>query len=205
LLVPSEADIATAWQFCAQHLTDCVGHVAIAPTESELSSAIQQSFEVGHARPLRIASTSSSLNALPAAFPINNTKRLVAAHALLFSLDGAIGVRMQHLPPAQPQALENICKLLRTRATQDAFAADSNSEVLDVPVEIFAVQRCANESRNKVICLVNVSREAQLISLDWRALLGTRHAIRDLVTGIRFNVHGPSLELQPHQVMWATL
>jgi hypothetical protein len=178
--------------------------VATAPTESELSSAIQQSFEVGHARPLRIASTSSSLNALPAAFPINNTKRLVAAHALLFALDGVVGVHWQHLQPTQSQTKESICKLLRTRAMNDAFAADSTSGVLDVPVEIFAMQRCANESRNKVICLVNVSREAQLISLDWRALLGTRHAIRDLVTGVRFNVHGPSLELQPNQVMWAT-
>jgi hypothetical protein len=208
-LVAGEGDIAAARQFRTEHLPEDVGDVRIAPTGLGFGEAIQQAFEVGHARPLRLVIASAIaaplFNALPVAFPINKTKRLVAAHAVLFALDGEVGVQMLHLQINQPQALESICKLLRIRAEHSAFASQSRSEALDAPIEIFTMQRCTSEQRNKIISMVNVSPQAQLISLDWRALLGTRHAIRDLVTGVRFNVHGPSLELQPYQVMWATL
>jgi hypothetical protein len=101
-----------------------------------------------------------------------------------------------------------------------AFAADTTLELLDVAHagadgnSVFALARTAAPAtppspfamqRNRVVCLVNVSASEQLVSLDWRTLLGTRNAIRDLVSGIRFNVHGPSLSLQPYQVLWATV
>ena len=59
--------------------------------------------------------------------------------------------------------------------------------------------------RSRVVCVVNVSGGDELLSLDWRALLGTRNAIRDLLTGVRFNVHGPSVGLAGYQALWATV
>ncbi|MCS6772689.1 MAG: hypothetical protein NZ693_01055 [Thermoflexales bacterium] len=41
-----------------------------------------------------------------------------------------------------------------------------------------------------------------MVQLPWRALLGTNNAVRDLVSGARLSVHGPSLKLAPYAIRW---
>ncbi len=212
LLIPDRSNLAAAQQFHDADLSDCISDVRVTPDAIGLGAAIAQTLETGDVRVLRQTPNTSPLNFLPAAFPITHSKKLVAAHALLLALDGVPGVHWQHLNATPQKTFESIAKLLRTRATHEAFASISLNQTLDLPAEILGVLRWADApqlplmmQRSKLVCLVNVSAQAQLVSLDWRTLLGTRHAIRDLVTGVRFNVHGPSLELQPYQVMWATV
>lgn len=212
LLISNRSNLAAAQQFSHDPLHDCISDVCLTPDANGLGAAIVQTLETGDVRVLRQTPNTSSLNFLPATFPITHTKKLVAAHALLLALDGVPGVHWQHLSATQQKTFESIAKLIRTRAAHEAFAPGSRNQVLDLPAEVFGVLRWADTKqlplmmqRSKLVCLVNVSAQAQLVTLDWRALLGTRHAIRDLVTGVRFNVHGPSLELQPYQVLWATV
>ncbi len=185
-------------------------------------------------RPALTAAPSATPDALPATFPISTARRVLAAHAMLFALAAVPAIRLQHLlmQPSpdmsdlesawanlntpQRKAFETMAHLLRVRAEHAAFDHESEQHPMALPSEIFAVVRTARapaaEStlalplhQRRVVCLVNVSAQEQLVSVDWRAVLGTRHAIRDLVSGVRFNVHGPSLALQPYQVLWATL
>lgn len=176
-------------------------------------------------------------------------RRMVAAHAIMFSVVGVPAIYFHSLFGSRgwPQGIElhghnraiNREKLVRAdveRALSDpgslrsrvfeglkallaarrrhaAFHPHGQQRVLELEPGVFAVVRTApgiapgdlaQVYRNRVVCLVNVTDRMQIVSVDWRALLGTRNAIRNVLTGTRFNVHGPSLMLQPHQVMWAT-
>ncbi len=116
-------------------------------------------------------------------------------------------------PTTQTRIADAIARLLRARSGYPAFASGGRHDLPDAGRGVFAIIRDAPNAgsaligvqQKRVVCLVNMSGEEQLASLDWRVLLGTRNAIRDLVTGIRFNVHGPSLGLAPYQVVWATI
>jgi len=223
--------------FCDAHLAGLFARVESDLATTSTGPLIAQTLEAGTIRPLRPALTaapSAVPEALPATFPIGNTKRALAAHAMLLALVAVPAVRLQHLlmqaspdlndlesawmnlNTPQRKTFETMAHLLRIRAEHKAFDNESEQHPMALPSEIFAVVRTARapaaEStlalplhQRRVVCLVNVSAQEQLVSVDWRAVLGTRHAIRDLVSGVRFNVHGPSLALQPYQVVWATL
>ena len=235
LIAPATAhDIQS---FCEAHLADIFTQVVadVDVDTTDEGELISQTLEAGTIRPLRPALTaapSATPNALPAAFPITNTRRLIAAQALLFALNGVPAVHLRHLlmqtssnfnelettldhlSATQRKAFDALVRLLRVRAEHTAFDDESEQHPMELPLEICAVVRTARAAetssglplhQRRVVCLVNVSAQEQLVSVDWRAVLGTRHAIRDLVSGVRFNVHGPSLALQPYQVLWATL
>ncbi len=113
----------------------------------------------------------------------------------------------------QKRIYDGVTKLVRARAAHSAFAAKAVQEMLSLTDGVWSLIRTTpqvdasplNLQTGRVVCLTNLSAEEQLVSADWRALLGTRHAVRDLFTGTRFNVHGPSLALQAYQVMWVTV
>ncbi len=92
--------------------------------------------------------------------------------------------------------------LLRARAGHAAFHPFGAQQVIACGPGVFALLRVAPDDRSRVLCLVNVSAEEQLMQLPWRALLGTNNAVRDLLSGARLIVHGPSLELDPYEVRW---
>lgn len=252
LIAPAVARDITP--FCEAHLTGLISHTtshstphsAHDATPDPLGIHIAEALEVGSVRPLRAgvalaAAPTDAIQALPATFPAQSAKRLVAAHALLLALSDSPAVRLHHLlmqptpevreaeatwarlSATQRKTFDALVHLLRMRAEHAAFAAafamsgePQRSQTLSLPLEVCAVMRTgpatsatstvpAPVHQRRVVCLVNVSSQEQLVSVDWRAVLGTRHAIRDLVSGVRFNVHGPSLALQPFQVLWATI
>jgi hypothetical protein len=57
----------------------------------------------------------------------------------------------------------------------------------------------------RALCIANCATQPRLIQVPWRKLLGTNNAARDLVSGARLSVHGPSLELDPYEVRWMTV
>lgn len=116
-------------------------------------------------------------------------------------------------PSSQTRIGDAVERLLRARAALPAFAAGGASQIPDAGPGVLLVIRDApggdgtpmGIQRGRVVCISNLSGNERLVSPDWRTLLGTRNAIRDQVTGVRFNVHGPSLGLAPWQVVWATI
>ena len=98
------------------------------------------------------------------------------------------------------RVFSRLAHLLRARATCPALHPFGDQRVLDAGPAIFALLRSAPDDRSHLLCLVNVSAQPQLVHLPWRALLGTN--MRDLISGARLSVHGPSLELAPYQARW---
>jgi len=116
-------------------------------------------------------------------------------------------------PSSQTRVGAAVERLLRARAGLPGFAAGGASQIPDAGPGVLLVIRDApggdgtpmSVQRGRVVCITNLTGDERLVSPDWRALLGTRNAIRDQVTGVRFNVHGPSLGLAPWQTVWATI
>ena len=98
------------------------------------------------------------------------------------------------------RVFSRLAHLLRARATCPALHPFGDQRALDAGPAIFALLRSAPDDRSRLLCLVNVSAQPQLVHLPWRALLGTN--MRDLISGARLSVHGPSLELAPYQARW---
>ncbi len=98
------------------------------------------------------------------------------------------------------RVFSRLAHLLRARATCPALHPFGDQRALDAGPAIFALLRSAPDDRSRLLCLVNVSAQPQLVYLPWRALLGTN--MRDLISGARLSVHGPSLELAPYQARW---
>ena len=101
--------------------------------------------------------------------------------------------------------------LLRVRAAHPAFHPHGAQRVLDLDPGVFALTRTApgvdmrdpaQVFRNTVVCIINVTNEFQFVAVDWRNILGTRNNIQNLMNGSRINIHGPSLMVQPYQVLW---
>ncbi len=161
-------------------------------------------------------------------------RKIIAAHAVLLSLSGTalvylrdlLGLALLPSPTlnqirhelADAQSLskrlyDGITRLVRARESHPAFATDAAQQALALTEGVVCIARTAAQTdaspltmqSGRVVCLANLSPEEQLVSVDWRALLGTRNAVRDLLNGTRFNVHGPSLALQAYQVMWVTV
>ncbi len=116
-------------------------------------------------------------------------------------------------PSSQTRVSDAVERLMRVRATLPGFAAGGACQAPDAGPGVLLVIRDApggdgtpmGVQRGRVVCITNLTGDERLVSPDWRALLGTRNAIRDQVSGVRFNVHGPSLGLAPWQVVWATI
>ncbi len=100
------------------------------------------------------------------------------------------------------RVFSQLAHLLRARATCPALHPFSDQRALDAGPAVFALLRHAPSDRQRLLCLVNVSPQPQLVHLPWRALLATNNAVRDLISGARLSVHGPSLALAPYEARW---
>jgi len=129
-----------------------------------------------------------------------NAQRFIAAHALLLSMAGVPAFDAREFD--QP-AMANVRSLIRARAGHAAFHPSAQQRALTTASPAaFTLFRSSPDGRAALISLVNCSDAGQLVSIPWRKLLGTNNAVKDLVNGVRINVHGPSLELAPYEVRW---
>jgi hypothetical protein len=72
--------------------------------------------------------------------------------------------------------------------------------LLDYGPAVMAVLREPLDGR-KTLCLTHVGADETLAPVPWRQILGTTN-VRDLVSGVRLAVHGPSFALGPFETRW---
>ena len=92
------------------------------------------------------------------------------------------------------RVFDGLSALLRARAAHPAFDPFSPQEVLDFGPAVFAVRRASQ--RDRVTCIVNVTDQAQSVSVDL-------DNASDIVTGQAIDVSDGILRLEPYQVIWA--
>ncbi|HRA53654.1 MAG TPA: sugar phosphorylase [Thermoflexales bacterium] len=92
------------------------------------------------------------------------------------------------------RVFDGLSALLRARAAHPAFDPFSPQEVLDLGPAVFAVRRASQ--RDRVTCIVNVTDQAQSVSVDL-------DNASDIVTGQAIDVSDGILRLEPYQVIWA--
>lgn len=96
--------------------------------------------------------------------------------------------------------------LLRLRGGQTAFSPHAEQRVLDPHAGVFALVRGDGSREKHVVCLYNVTGEAQDFRLEQSGAAiarGTR--MRDLITDRQIEAGGSSIvTLNPYQAMWLT-
>jgi len=111
----------------------------------------------------------------------------------------------------EPGSLRNLVfegmkRMLRARASSEAFDPASPQRVLTTGASVFALLRGNGDER--VLCLVNVSdSEAEVSFTDGELELGDERVFRELISGdmmVPTREHGNrvSLVLNPHEVLW---
>lgn len=111
---------------------------------------------------------------------------------------------------ADPQSLrrrifDNYRRLLQQRAAHPAFHPNGDQQILDVHPAVLALQRSSPDGRAPVLCLHNVSRQAQPIAFNWQGI-GSADSLVDLLTAQTFPTVARRLTLtiEPYQVLWLT-
>lgn len=91
-------------------------------------------------------------------------------------------------------------RLRRAAGAHPAFAHDAAVVPQEFAPGALTILR-ETPAGQKVLCLINVTPETQLVPVPWRRVLGSAN-VRDLVGGVRLAVHGPSFELDGFEVRW---
>jgi hypothetical protein len=98
-------------------------------------------------------------------------------------------------------------RLLQVRGGQRAFHPASSQRVLFLDPAVFTLKLGAEGESDPVLCMVNVSADLQILSLDLKEhRLPLVPAWEDLISGQRFRLSGSSLHinLSGYQSMWLT-
>jgi hypothetical protein len=93
--------------------------------------------------------------------------------------------------------------LTRLANNHAGFAPQLDPELLTYLPAILATlrPRADADGGGKLLCLTNFAHETQLVPVPWRRVLGSAN-VRDLVSGVRLAVHGPSFEMRAYDVRW---
>lgn len=103
------------------------------------------------------------------------------------------------------QVFNGYVRLLRLRRAHSAFHPQGAQRILALSDQIFAVMRSDTQGEENILCLVNVTGNAQALSINlrkWR--LPDSQEWQDLLTGPTYQVANGSiaLNLDPYQAMW---
>jgi hypothetical protein len=129
--------------------------------------------------------TAEQIAVLAAAPPLDGPA-LRAAQACMLALCGP-----DSAPDPDP-------RLAQVAAAHAAFRSAAFA-VHELAPTTLAVTR--EHGAQRVLCLMNVTPQPQLVPIPWRRLLGSAN-VRDLLGGARLAVHGPSFQLGPWDVRW---
>jgi sucrose phosphorylase len=103
------------------------------------------------------------------------------------------------------QVFHPLSRLLRKRGASNAFHPAGGQRVIRCHEGIFALVRSSIDSRNRVLCLHNVSSEKLDISVDLRAAsIAPANNLVDLLSGETSVFEGNRIELslEPYQFRW---
>ena len=103
---------------------------------------------------------------------------------------------------------EGYKSLLRSRSSSPAFHPNGSMRILPTSQNLLAILRIAGDNSERVLCLVNISRDLASCSFtDGELGLIDQRGFTDLVTDdyvypSRDDANRISLELQPYEIMW---
>lgn len=104
------------------------------------------------------------------------------------------------------QVFTGLRKLIRVRAEQPAFHPQSQQQVLALHSSLFSLVRVAPDASSRVICLCNVSNEAQSVVANLNHIgIPPSASLQELLTDQRYTVGGDGLasfEVPPYGVLW---
>lgn len=102
---------------------------------------------------------------------------------------------------------EAIRALLRRRANYPAFHPDALQETINIGDHVFAFVRIAKDSSQRILCLFNVTAEAQPVlmttvfaALNWNSK--THHKLRNLADGLFIDHEAETIPLSGYQYCW---
>ncbi len=105
-------------------------------------------------------------------------------------------------PGLRQAVYDGMCRLLRARSSTAAFHPYGRQAVLDCGPEVFALRRSSPDGRAEVLCLQNVTREAQTVPLA-QVPDGPAGVWRDLLSSGKVDLTaGAVVKLEGYQTAW---
>jgi glucosylglycerate phosphorylase len=102
------------------------------------------------------------------------------------------------------QVFRRYTQLLRARSSSAAFHPHGTQEVLDCGKAVFALFRLSPDGTQRVLCLHNVSEQAQRVRIEMKEIFGLFAApLTDLITDHRMDdLLNDTVTLRPYQTLW---
>ena len=97
------------------------------------------------------------------------------------------------------QVFKAYSHILEIRKKQPSFNPLAPQKILDIDPRVFGVLRSADEKKEKVLCLINISNEDVSFTID-SEIYKTASSWIDLLSGENYTVG--SIYLEPYQVLW---
>ena len=94
-------------------------------------------------------------------------------------------------------------RLLKARTAHPAFHPFGDQRILDCGEATFAVLRLSPSGSERVLCLQNVSSQAQSVAMDFHQALGVKsERLLDLISRHHLHPGEQALTLSPYQTLW---
>jgi glucosylglycerate phosphorylase len=102
------------------------------------------------------------------------------------------------------QVFERYAKMLKARTARPAFSPNSRQEIIDCGETVFAILRQPDDTSQRVLCLHNISNQAQAVHLDWEKIFKSAPSrMVDVLADQPLVIQpGDPWILQPYQVNW---
>jgi glycosidase len=102
------------------------------------------------------------------------------------------------------QVFERYAKMLKARAARPAFSPNANQEIIDCGEAVFALLRRPADASQPVLCLHNITNQAQTVHVDWEKVFAAGPvSLVDTLSDRSFVLQpGDLWKMQPYQVNW---
>ncbi len=111
---------------------------------------------------------------------------------------------LQQPESRRSQVFEGYAKMLKARAARPAFSPTGGQQIIDCGESVFALLREAEDAGERVLCLHNISNQAQTVRLDWAKIFKPAPvSVVDILSNQNFDLKpGEPFTMQPYQVNW---
>ncbi len=116
----------------------------------------------------------------------------------------ALEGELQQPESRRSQVFEHYAKMLKARAARTAFSPNGGQQIIDCGKSVFALLRLSPGAGQPVLCLHNISNQAQAVRLDWAKIFKpTPVTLVDVLSNQNFDLKpGEPFTMQPYQVNW---
>jgi glucosylglycerate phosphorylase len=119
----------------------------------------------------------------------------------------ALEKELQQPESRRSQVFKRFAKMLNARSCRPAFSPTASQEIIDCGETVFAVLRLSLDASQNVLCLHNISNQAQTVHLDWAKIFRPAPvSLVDVLSDQKFDLKpGDPWIMQPYQVNWLEL